>query len=98
MTEIKNLIVPLQRSQIGFSPLIKTVPFELWSLAGRPLIEYLVDEAVQSGINEITFVGSSKEKNILNYFDVEHKIEKSLQTQNSKLKEIFICFIKNIKK
>ncbi len=92
MTEIKNLIIPLQRSQIGFSSLIKTVPFELWSLAGRPLIEYLVDEAVQSGINEITFVGPSKEKNILNYFNVEHKIEKSLQVQNSKLKETFHLF------
>ena len=92
MTEIKNLIIPLQRSRIGFSSLIKAVPFELWSLAGRPLIEYLVDEAVQSGINEITFVGPSKEKNILNYFNVEHKIEKALQSQNSKLKETFYLF------
>ncbi len=92
MTEIKNLVIPLQRSQIGFSPLIKTVPFELWSLAGRPLIEYLVDEAIQSGINEITFVGPSKEKNILNYFNVEPKIEKTLQAQNSKLKETFHLF------
>jgi len=92
MAEIKNLIIPLQRSRISFSPLIKTVPFELWPLAGRPLIEYLVDEAVQSGINEITFVGPSKEKSILNYFDVENKIEKTLQAQNSKLKEVFYLF------
>ncbi len=92
MTEIKNLIIPLQRSQIGFSSLIKAVPFELWPLAGRPLIEYLVDEAIQSGINEITFVGPSKEKNILNYFNVEPKIEKTLQAQNIKLKETFHLF------
>ncbi len=92
MDEIKNLIIPLRRSRVDFSALIKTVPFELWSLAGRPLIEYLVDEAIQSGINEITFVGSGKEKNILNYFNLEHKTEEALQSQNSKLKEIFYLF------
>ncbi len=61
-------------------PLSKTVPKELWPLADKPMVQYVVEEAVASGIKEIIFVVSPERNLILNYFQkTSPKVEKFLK-------------------
>lgn len=68
--KITKAIIPVAGLGTRFLPLSKTVPKELWPLAEKPVIQYIVEEAMNSGIKEIIFVVKpQKEKQlVLDYF------------------------------
>jgi len=88
--EIKKAIIPIAGLGTRFLPLSKVVPKELWPLADRPVIQYIVVEAKTSGISEIIFVISPEKKVVLDYFTKNQKIEKILRDRkkNSLLAEL----------
>lgn len=51
-----------------FLPLSKAVPKEFWPLAGKPMLQYIVEEAAVSGINRIIFIVPPRRKTVLDYF------------------------------
>ena len=51
-----------------FLPLSKVVPKEFWPLAGKPMLQYIAEEAVASGINRIVFIVPPRKKLALDYF------------------------------
>lgn len=51
-----------------FLPLSKAVPKDMWPLAVKPMVQYIVEEAVASGINHIIFVIPSGQRMVLDYF------------------------------
>ena len=53
---------------IRFLPLTKVLPKELLPLAGRPVIDYIVEEFVQAGISNILIVISARKRLIHNYY------------------------------
>ncbi len=77
--EVKKAIIPLAGLGTRFLPLSKVVPKELWPLAGRPVVEKIIREAKDSGINKIIFVVSPGNKRILDYLKPSPKIEKALK-------------------
>lgn len=79
MAEIKKAIIPIAGLGTRFLPLSKIVPKELWPLVDKPVLQYIVEEAKNSGIEEIVFVISSEKKLILDYFQKPHKLEKILK-------------------
>lgn len=63
-----------------FLPLSKVVPKEFWPLATKPMIQYIVEEAMASGINHIIFVVSKNGGLISDYFKKRAKgLEKLLE-------------------
>ena len=76
--EIKKVIIPVAGLGTRFLPLSKAVPKEFLPLVDKPIIQYIVEEVKKSGITEIVFVVSPKEKNILNYFRKAPYLEKVL--------------------
>lgn len=63
-----------------FLPLSKVVPKEFWPLAEKPMIQYIVEEAIASGINHIIFVVSKEGGLIFDYFKKRQKgLEKLLE-------------------
>lgn len=65
-----------------FLPLSKVVPKELWPLAGKPLIHYIVEEIVNSGISQIIFVVNPQKNIVLDYFKPSLALEKILAKKN----------------
>ena len=57
-----------------FLPVTKTVPKELLPLGVKPSIAYIVDEFMQSGIDEIIIISSRRKKALEDYFDREIEI------------------------
>lgn len=58
-----------------FLPATKTVPKEMFPLLTKPSILFIVEEMVQSGIQEIVFVSSRRKKVLEDYFDREIELE-----------------------
>lgn len=82
---IQKAIIPIAGLGTRFLPLSKVVPKEFWPLAAKPMIQYIVEEAVNSGINHIIFVVSLRQNMAFNYFKKPPKeLEKKLQERGKK--------------
>ncbi|MFA7151445.1 MAG: sugar phosphate nucleotidyltransferase, partial [Candidatus Paceibacterota bacterium] len=84
---IKKAVFPIAGMATRFLPLSKVVSKELIPLVDKPLIHYTVREAIDSGIKEIIFVVRPKQKDVLQYFQPDLKLEKILEEKN-KLEEL----------
>lgn len=91
--EIKKAIIPIAGLATRFLPLSKIVPKEFWPLVDMPMIQYIVAEAKNSGIQEIIFVLNPEKKKILDYFKSSPKIEKILKERK---KESILAEVKNL--
>jgi UTP--glucose-1-phosphate uridylyltransferase len=58
-----------------FLPVTKTVPKELLPVGTKPSIAYIIDEFVQSGIEDIIIISSRRKKALEDYFDREIELE-----------------------
>jgi len=65
---IKQAIIPLAGLGTRLLPLTSVFAKELLPINGKPGIEFILDECVQAGINEIIFIISDKKKMIKDYF------------------------------
>jgi UTP--glucose-1-phosphate uridylyltransferase len=69
-----------------FLPVTKTIPKEMIPLVDRPSIDFIVDELVRSGIDEILIVTSRRKKALEDYFDREPELEGVLRAQGDQRK------------
>jgi UTP--glucose-1-phosphate uridylyltransferase len=65
---IKQAIIPLAGLGTRLLPLTSVIPKELLPINGKPGLEYILDECIESGINEIIFIISKKKEIIKKYF------------------------------
>ena len=95
---IKQAIIPLAGLGTRLLPLTSVIPKELLPINGRPGLEYIIDECIDAGINEIILVISKNKAMIKNYFNKD-KYYKNL-IRKKKDKKILTIYrkIKNYKK
>jgi UTP--glucose-1-phosphate uridylyltransferase len=65
---IKQAIIPLAGLGTRLLPLTSVFAKELLPINGKPGIEYILDECIQSGIKEVIFIISNKKEMIKDYF------------------------------
>ena len=65
---IKQAIIPLAGLGTRLLPLTSVIPKELLPINGRPGLEYILDECIESGIKEIVLIISKKKESIKKYF------------------------------
>jgi len=87
---INKAIIPIAGLGTRFLPLSKAVPKELWPLVDKPMIQYIVEEVIQSGIKEVIFVSKPEKGLALDYFKKRLKSKKILKARykNHFLKEL----------
>ncbi len=76
--EIKKAIIPVAGLGTRFLPMSRVLSKDLLPLVDKPVIQYIVEEVVKSGIKEIIFVLSPGQKTILEYFKKAPDLEKLL--------------------
>lgn len=76
--EIKKAIIPVAGLGTRFLPLSLAVSKEFFPLVDKPIIQYIIEEIKKSGIKEVIFVISPKQKMIMNYFKKSPELEKLL--------------------
>ena len=65
---IKQAIIPLAGLGTRLLPLTSVIPKELLPINGKPGLEYILDECINSGIKEVIFIISKKKQIIKKYF------------------------------
>jgi len=76
--EIKKAIIPVAGLGTRFLPMSRVLSKDLFPLVDKPVIQYVVEEVIKSGIKDIVFVLSPGQKTILEYFKKTPDLEKLL--------------------
>jgi UTP--glucose-1-phosphate uridylyltransferase len=79
---IRKALLPVAGLGTRMLPITKVVPKELLPILNRPVIEYIVQEIIQSGLDTIIFVISSGKEGIVDYFDINLGLRKFLEERN----------------
>jgi UTP--glucose-1-phosphate uridylyltransferase len=91
--KIKKAIIPIAGKGTRFLPATKEIAKEIIPIINVPMIHYVVQEAVDAGIEQIIFVTSSGKFSVEDYFDRNQELEAFLE-RNNKTKELEL--IRNI--
>lgn len=70
MTKIKKAVIPAAGFGTRFLPQTKAMPKEMLPIVDKPVIQYVVEEIVESGIKDIVVVTGSSKRAIEDHFDV----------------------------
>lgn len=88
--QIRKAVFPAAGLGTRFLPATKAQPKEMMPLVDKPLIQYVVEEAVASGIHNITIVTGRGKNAIEDHFDVSFELERVLEKRgkNAELAEM----------
>jgi len=79
--DIKKVIIPAAGWGTRFLPATKAMPKEMLPIIDKPVIQYVVEEAVASGIEDIILITGWQKRAIEDHFDRSSDLEKFLETQ-----------------
>ncbi|MDC4205024.1 MAG: UTP--glucose-1-phosphate uridylyltransferase GalU [Candidatus Manganitrophus sp.] len=82
--QITKAVIPAAGLGTRFLPATKASPKEMLPLVDKPLIQYVVEEAVGAGIREIIIITGRGKRAIEDHFDISFELEETLR-QNGKL-------------
>lgn len=82
--KIRKAILPVAGMGTRFLPATKAQPKEMLTVVDKPVIQYVVEEAVASGIEEIIFVTSLTKRAIEDHFDRNFELEARLKEKGKK--------------
>ena len=81
---VRKAVYPAAGLGTRFLPATKVLPKEMLVLVDRPIIQYGVEEALQSGIDNIILVTSRGKSIIEDHFDVAYELESVLERRGKK--------------
>jgi UTP--glucose-1-phosphate uridylyltransferase len=84
MTRIRKAIFPVAGLGTRFLPATKAMPKEMLPVVDRPLIQHVVDEAYEAGIDHLVFVTGRNKSVIEDHFDRQFELEVTLVERNKK--------------
>ncbi|MFA6604056.1 MAG: UTP--glucose-1-phosphate uridylyltransferase GalU [Patescibacteria group bacterium] len=82
--KIRKAIIPVAGLGTRFLPATKAQPKEMLPVVDKPVIQYIVEEAVAAGIEQIIFVTSHTKRAIEDHFDRNFELEYRLQEGGKK--------------
>jgi len=85
--KIRRAVIPVAGKGTRFLPATKQTPKEMIPIINLPMIHYVVEEAILSGIEQVIFITSSGKNAIEDYFDRNFELEDFL-IKNGKIKEL----------
>ena len=78
---VRKAVLPVAGMGTRVLPATKTIPKEMLPVVDRPAIQYVVDEALEAGIEHIVFVTGRNKGAIEDYFDISYELEASLKAK-----------------
>ena len=87
MSKIRKAVIPAAGYGTRFLPVVKSIPKEMLPVVDKPAIQYIVEEAIASGIEDIVIVTTPSKHAIEDYFDANLELEAYLE-KNGKLDQL----------
>jgi UTP--glucose-1-phosphate uridylyltransferase len=81
MPPVRKAVIPAAGYGTRFLPIAKAVPKEMLPLVDKPVIQYVVEEAVASGITDILIVISRAKRAIEEHFHPAYDLEAELESK-----------------
>ncbi|MGZ0087195.1 UTP--glucose-1-phosphate uridylyltransferase GalU [Caldibacillus thermoamylovorans] len=78
MKKVRKAIIPAAGLGTRFLPATKAMPKEMLPIVDKPTIQYIVEEAIASGIEDIIIVTGKGKRAIEDHFDIAFELEQSL--------------------
>lgn len=94
--KITKAVIPVAGLGTRFLPASKAIPKEMLTIVDRPTIQYIVEEVVASGIDEVILVTSEGKSAIENHFDYSYELDNVLKDKNKEELCEEICHISNL--
>lgn len=79
--KISKAVLPVAGLGVRLLPATKTQPKEMLPIVDRPAVQYVVEEAVASGIENLLFVTGRGKRAIEDYFDFAMELEQELKNR-----------------
>ena len=76
--KVRKAVIPAAGLGTRMLPATKTIPKEMLPLADKPSIQYIVEEAVNAGIEEILIITNRMKTAMDDYFDYHPELEEHL--------------------
>jgi len=83
--EVRKAVIPVAGLGTRLLPATKAIPKEMLTIVDRPTIQYIVEEIVTSGIEQIIFVTREGKFAIENHFDYHYQLDHVLKEKNKVL-------------
>ena len=84
MKKIRKAVIPAAGFGTRFLPATKAQPKEMLPIVDKPTIQFIIEEAVASGIEEIIIVTSGNKRSIEDHFDKSYELEDTLRKKGKK--------------
>ncbi|ODG93163.1 UTP--glucose-1-phosphate uridylyltransferase [Gottfriedia luciferensis] len=78
MKKVRKAIIPAAGLGTRFLPATKAMPKEMLPIVDKPTIQYIVEEAIESGIEDIIIVTGKGKRAIEDHFDYSYELEQNL--------------------
>jgi len=78
MKKVRKAVFPVAGLGTRFLPATKSIPKEMLTVVDRPVIQYVVDEAWEAGIEHLIFVTGRNKGVIEDYFDIQVELSNTL--------------------
>jgi UTP--glucose-1-phosphate uridylyltransferase len=79
MRKVTKAIIPAAGLGTRFLPATKAMPKEMLPIVDKPTIQYIVEEAIESGVEEIIVVTGKGKRAIEDHFDIAFELETTLE-------------------
>ena len=79
MKPIKKCVFPVAGMGTRFLPATKASPKEMLPIVDKPLIQYAVEEAIETGCTEMVFITGRNKRSIEDHFDKAYELETELE-------------------
>lgn len=76
--KVRKAVIPAAGAGTRFFPLTRTQPKEMLPILDKPVIQYVVEEAVLSGLDEILIIVGHGKDSIIDYFD-KHPLDSQMK-------------------
>lgn len=86
--KIRKAIIPCGGMGTRFLPVTKAVPKEILPVIDTPVLKFIVDEIVGSGIDEILIILGDGKEQIRDFFTSKPKLEKALKNKPEMLEQV----------
>ena len=90
---VRKAVIPVAGLGTRMLPATKAIPKEMLPVVDKPLIQYVVKEAIAAGIKEIILVTHSSKNSIENHFDKSFELEATLE---KRVKRQLLAEVQNI--
>lgn len=81
MQKVRKAIIPAAGLGTRFLPATKAMPKEMLPIVDKPTIQYIVEEAIESGVEDIIVVTGKGKRAIEDHFDIAFELEHILEQQ-----------------